>query len=470
MGESEAEGGGNAVCGSGSGQRMSADAGGGSTGRDEPGGADARVLPPHGIATAHVQWGLLTLLVVGIVGPLLVVAEFAPSILRLSWTTQAVMASTLLAVTTIQIVLTAWVRRRHLRRSVRAGWLGFKDSSAALTSLVAIGSLVLSTATLLITNNQNARQNELSLKAQISDRYAKSIVQLASEKADVRIGAVYSLRNIAQDDGDYKEQVVRTLAAFVVRNSMHKPCPVLERGSMLDTDAETALQAIGELPLVSIADLAQRRSFGAFVDDLFTRHGDANCWMGIRLARVVFRGYSFSAMDPTANPPDQGTSFDGAMLDDADFTAAWLSRASFRGASLNNVNFTGANLTESDLRSDVTNVRFTNADLVGANMCGLALNSYAGSVDLSGARMYGANLSGAHLEGTDLSKAFLHGVILDGASWDRTTTWPANFTPHGAPAPRGPQIDLASFERCQRTIWKPNPADEIASVDDYAPK
>jgi hypothetical protein len=55
---------------------------------------------------------------------------------------------------------------------------------------------------------------------------------------------------------------VRTLAAFVAHNSMHNPCPILERGSMLDTDAETALQAVDEMPLVSVADLTRRAADG----------------------------------------------------------------------------------------------------------------------------------------------------------------------------------------------------------------
>lgn len=421
--------------------------------------------PQQRFTATNSRWSTVAKVVVFVTGVPLCVARFAPTALQLDATTQVVMATVVFVAVIVHLATAVWMRRRRLGLGFDAGWSGLKESSAALTSLVAIGSLALSTATLLITNEQNARQNEIALKAQVAERYAKSIEQLTSDKMEVRIGAVYSLRNIAGDDNAYRREVVRTLAAFVTRNSTHAPCPIVQRGSLLETDAETALQAIGELPLNTVTDVSHPHEVGSMVDDLFTRHGDVNCWAGIRLAGVAFRGYSFSTLDADSRPPDPGTNFDGATFENADFTGTWLLHTSWRGAELTDVDFTGSELTEADLRTNLTNVTLTSANLSGANMCGVTLSKLLG-VKVDHARMYGTNLAGAHLEAADLSTSFLHGAVLDGASWDERTRWPAGFTPPAQPTPRNISTDMTSFTDCQNTEWMPNRADEIPPPQD----
>lgn len=84
---------------------------------------------------------------------------------------------------------------------------------------------------------------------------------------------------------------------------------------------------------------------------------------------------------PNADIPD-GSSLDGATLEEAVFVSAWLSDVNFRGANLQRVRFEECNVKCSD---------FGNADLRGAAFP----RTHVEATSYDGAKLEGASFAGA---------------------------------------------------------------------------
>jgi uncharacterized protein YjbI with pentapeptide repeats len=168
------------------------------------------------------------------------------------------------------------------------------------------------------------------------------------------------------------------------------------------------------------------------------------------LPRAIFSGAHLDYMDcrvgegPYANfqgADFQGASMYGAYLDNADLTKAVfntpapggklrtsqitdLRDAEFKGAILVEANFTAANLAGALFDpSKVRTTNLTGADFTGANLTGA---DFTGA-NLTGADLTGAKLNGANLQGADLRNAKLDGADLKGALYDPSTRWPAGY-------------------------------------------
>jgi hypothetical protein len=86
---------------------------------------------------------------------------------------------------------------------------GFRTALVAgLAGLAALGSLAMATRTYRLTQQR-----------QITERYAKAIEQLGSDKLDVRLGGIYALERIATDSERDHPTVVEVLSAFVREHS-----------------------------------------------------------------------------------------------------------------------------------------------------------------------------------------------------------------------------------------------------------
>jgi Pentapeptide repeats (9 copies) len=58
-------------------------------------------------------------------------------------------------------------------------------------------------------------QLNLTEQGQVTDRYTRAVEQLGHEKAPVRLGALYSLEHLAQDNPGYRQTVVDVLCAYL---------------------------------------------------------------------------------------------------------------------------------------------------------------------------------------------------------------------------------------------------------------
>ena len=227
----------------------------------------------------------------------------------------------------------------------------------------------------------------------------------------------------------------------VGRKAEHEYDPRVGVGSLRKRapDVQTALNVLSELKQGPFrADLRDADLQGAAL---------GKAW----LPGAIFSGAHLDYMDcrvgkgPYANfqgADFQGASMYGAYLDNADLTKAVfntpveadkklrtsqttdLRDAEFKGAILVEADFTAANLDGALF--DPSKVRATNlskAKFIGASL----VKANFDQANLTGADFTGAKLNGANLQGADLRNAKLDGTDLKGALYDRSTRWPAGY-------------------------------------------
>ncbi|HEX8868904.1 MAG TPA: pentapeptide repeat-containing protein [Lentzea sp.] len=237
-------------------------------------------------------------------------------------------------------------------------WAGWSHLAALATAATAIAALWFTNKSLVATNQQIT----LAQQGQLSDRYGRAVEQLGSDKADVRLGGIYSLEKLGQDAERDQPVVVQVLAAFVRNHApMSAGCPH-GLDHPLASDVQAALTVLGRRD--------PGRDGGGRVDLSRT------CLHNAELSRARLAGADLSLSDlwnAQFNETDLSRAFI-ALTDasDANFSGANLSRAKLPDTKLHNATFSSANLADAHL---------VNADLTGT--------------DLSGATLTGADLTGA---------------------------------------------------------------------------
>jgi hypothetical protein len=226
-----------------------------------------------------------------------------------------------------------------------------------------------------IAANKNAeialKNVKISEDKQITERFAKAIEQLASDKIEVRLGAIYTLERIAKDSEKDQWTIMEVLTAFVRENTPVKKYeksqdkkPLIDYWINIQQEEE-----IKELPKLRL-DIQE-------------------C-----LTVIGRRKYE----DP------KNTILD---LSDVNISKANLEGANFEGVNLSRVNLTGAKLRGINLqKANLQFAEFEGAILEGANLQGSMLFA---------ANFYGAILEGANLQGSELIYAKLKGANLKGA-------------------------------------------------------
>jgi hypothetical protein len=234
---------------------------------------------------------------------------------------------------------------------------------AARGRLLTFGAGLFAAAALVYTARNftlSRRTVELTEQGQVTERYAKAVEQLGSDKLDVRIGGIYALERIARDSARDHPTVMEVLSAFVRVRSRDSswPPPELADGSdepATRPDVQAAVTVIGR------RDPAHDRG----VVDL-----------------------------ACAQLP--GADLTGAELTDAKLGFTNLADVNLTRAKLGRADLIGANLTRADLtRADLTGADLTGADLrqtglVAANLC---------RADLRGAKFAPLILTGADFTG-----------------------------------------------------------------------
>ena len=185
-----------------------------------------------------------------------------------------------------------------------------------------------------------SRQAETSQRGLLNERYQKGAEMLGSDVLAVRLGGIYALQRLAEENAEqYHIQIMRLLCAFVrhptgdkdrdknnnatgtERQPDNKDYPVRE-------DVHAAIKAIGTRSRVGI-ELEQEEDFYV---DLSGSHLNA-----VRLDGAHLSGAHLNDAD-----------LSGARLIGADLSGAqYLSRAHMRGARL--AHLFGADLSDADL-------------------------------------------------------------------------------------------------------------------------
>lgn len=207
---------------------------------------------------------------------------------------------------------------------------------------------------------------------QVTERFAKAIEHLGSDKIDIRLGGIYALEQIPIDSLKYQWTVMEILSAFI-RERVNKN---ITEKALQGADVKAALTVIGRR--VTLNDANGKWS----VND-----------KSIDLRMVNLEGVEFARK---------------ANFIRADFRGSMLSKVNLREAIL-----IKANLAETDL---------TGASLVKAKLnSSVLIKANLSKTDLAGASLAGANLASANLDGADLKKCkgLTSEQIKEACYWER---------------------------------------------------
>lgn len=249
--------------------------------------------------------------------------------------------------------------------------------------LTALGGII-GTPLAMIRVFNSERQTTTQETGLTTDRINKAVEGLGTEKTikttqgdktlehsapniEVRIGAIYALERIAQEDLSFHIQIMEILCAYVRHNAPASPAPDdLEKLTLPRDDIQVAITTIGR------------------------RNGDQ-----IALERAV------------KTPDGRGYRLD-------------LRRTCLQQVDLNNLNFSVAQLEDAKLQgADLMEAKLQRAYLIGAKLQRADLDwaelqgAYLDWAELQGAHLWEAKLQGADLRGAKLQGAYLRGTIID---------------------------------------------------------
>ena len=204
------------------------------------------------------------------------------------------------------------------------------------------------------------RQADTSQRGLLNDRYQKGVAVLGSEDLSVRLGGIYELLDLAEDEPkQYHVKVKRQLCAFV-------------RHPAKDEDDEVRPPVIQQSIIKTVR---------ADVQDALSAIGSATSYVGVVYEKNAGFRINLAAADLT------GANLLGAFLSNSDLNRADLTGANLVAAVLDEAYLLRANLSHADLN----HVDLKHAKLVGANLAEANLSE----VDLSGTDLAYANLTGA---------------------------------------------------------------------------
>ena len=267
------------------------------------------------------------------------------------------------------------------------------------TTISAFGALLAALAAFVIGllnyRNQN-RQLVIAREGQLTERFTRAVEQLGNAKADVRLGGIYALEQIANASPRDRRAIVEVLTAFV---QGHAPWPPSQTGQPRQD--------------INVGSLPPLRAWAP----------------DVQAAMIVLGRRPFGVGNEVLNLTDVDLRR-AELGDDANLQRAKLHRSGLQRIILHRANLQEVELPRALLQG---------ADLTDANL----QNAVLRRADLRDADLGGANLRGADLEHSDLRGAILGGVDLRGARFadarfqaardTGSTEWPEQFDPgaHG---------------------------------------
>ena len=205
---------------------------------------------------------------------------------------------------------------------------------------------------------EQAKANENTEKGQRQERLKNAIEHLGASTVSVRLGGVYELFHLAEDEKKWCQTILDILCAHIRHSTS-----TLEYQQKHPSKPSEEIQSM--LTLLFVQE-----------HEIFT--------------------------DPEINL--QGSWLKGVRLSGARLQGAYLREARLQGAHLWDAQLQGAVLSQAKLQG----TRLSGAQLQNANLSLIQLQG----AKLFGAQLQGADLSNAELQGTDLSRTQLQGAFL----------------------------------------------------------
>lgn len=250
-------------------------------------------------------------------------------------------------------------------------------------------------------------QARIANDGKITDRLAKAVEQLGSEKLQVRLGAIYALERVALDSPRDHGTVFEHLADFVREHSKIKHKPGV---AFIDEDRSPAKDDSGRRDVSLILKVIGRRN----------RKNDKNLLIDLsncdlkklRLSRGDYSFVNFFGSDLS------GTTFHECKVQYVNFIKAKLHNVSFIGADLYQTNFHNADLQEVDfsqgimarcrfIKARIIDCNFLNTDLTGCTLL---------AEELRDNKFRGSKFSHSEISGFDFALNILEMVRMDHAS------------------------------------------------------
>lgn len=226
------------------------------------------------------------------------------------------------------------------------------------------------------------------------NQYASASERLSSDSMSARLGAIYELKDLTEQDlSQFHVRTMRVLCAFVRFPPTEADNDVLPSGDpcsqRLRPDVQAAMEVIG-----GRTDQHIKIESGArYVPDL----RQAN------LVRLELRDSNLSGIDMRGSvfwgADLMGTDLSKCELQYTDFSSPWVVRGD---------DFTEITDQKGSFLERSSAILDSQTRLIGTNLSDTRMLS----ANLSGCNLQGANLSSANLPDTDLTSAFLMGTDL----------------------------------------------------------
>ncbi|MGV9363025.1 pentapeptide repeat-containing protein [Amycolatopsis sp. NPDC003731] len=155
----------------------------------------------------------------------------------------------------------------------------------------------------------------------VTELYTKAVEQMGSEKAPVRLGGLYALERLGQDNPKQRQTIVNVLCAYL-RMPFKGPDRGLRGADPQEGEREAADYDAAEL---------QVRLAAQDIVDIHLRHGDERFWpgMSLNLKRATLVDFELNGAEMAAADFSHAR-FLGATHIDAKFTEkAWFFGAEF---------------------------------------------------------------------------------------------------------------------------------------------
>jgi uncharacterized protein YjbI with pentapeptide repeats len=278
----------------------------------------------------------------------------------------------------------------------------------------------------------------------ITEDFYSCISQLGSDKPEARLGAIYTLEQIAKDNKSKQWTIMETLAAFVRENA---PAIMSEDEGedddkfdpellVLPTDIQAALTVIARRdvskePKNKKLDLRYVDIRGADLSGANLQGADftGSCLQGCLFYEANLEAADFSGADMQSTvlyeSNLQEALFYEANLESAVLPKANLKKAVFYQANLHLATLYDANLSEAVFyQANLEGANLSDANLKFANLEGCNISG----ANLIGANLQSANLIGANFQNASLSTASLNEAILFEANLIKANLCNANLT------------------------------------------